>query len=383
MALALWQNSRLCSLIYTYGRCILASRAKLKCIHLQSTASDRLTACHHLNFSIRPLPFMPDISAIYVRLPNWIGDVCMSLPSLEALLDTGVPVVVCARPWARDLLQGYPLADFLPMEKNWWPNRATVRTHIRAQSYRKPVGLILPDSLSSALSFRLAGLPSAGYRDDGRSLLLRWPIAKSEQSLHAVQSWYALTRQAILQWGLGAPQNEPTDNLGLRLTEAHAAAAKRVLLDAGVEEQRFVLIAPTATGLHRGRVKVWHGFEALTQQLQAAGHKVLMCPPPGETDIAQANAPSAQLLPPLGLGAFAKLTRLASLVICNDSGVSHLAAAAQAKQLTLFGVTSPGRTGPWSPHASCLGANDQWPTVDEVCKAATDLLNSADFTLGN
>ena len=62
-------------------------------------------------------------------------------------------------------------------------------------------------------------------------------------------------------------------------------------------------------------------------------------PPPAETDEARRNAPTAQLLPPLSLGAFAALTARSALVICNDSGVSHVAAAASARQLTLFGVT--------------------------------------------
>ena len=71
-----------------------------------------------------------------------------------------------------------------------------------------------------------------------------------------------------------------------------------------------------------------------------------MCPPPAETDEARRNAPTAQLLPPLSLGAFAALTARSALVICNDSGVSHAAAAASARQLTLFGVTRPAAPAP-------------------------------------
>ena len=100
-----------------------------------------------------------------------------------------------------------------------------------------------------------------------------------------------------------------------------------------------------------------------------------MCPPPAETDEARRNAPTAQLLPPLSLGAFAALTARSALVICNDSGVSHVAAAASARQLTLFGVTRPGRTGPWSPRAVCVGAEDAWPPEDEVERQARRLLD--------
>src|SRR5690606_16871265 len=172
----------------------------------------------------------------------------------------------------------------------------------------------------------------AGYRDDGRSFLLRWPIRKSTRAQHAVQAWYALTRQAIEQWHLPQPAAEPGASLALRLTQDHETKARQALLQAGLTENGFTLIAPTATGLHRGKIKVWPGFEALTQRLSANGHTVVMCPPPGEVAEAQANAPSAQIMKPLGLGAFATLTRLASLVICNDSGVSHVAAASGANQ---------------------------------------------------
>ncbi|HLR78764.1 MAG TPA: glycosyltransferase family 9 protein, partial [Burkholderiaceae bacterium] len=79
--------------------------------------------------------------------------------------------------------------------------------------------------------------------------------------------------------------------------------------------------------------------------------------------------------PPVGLGAFATLTRHASLVICNDSGVSHIAAAAGARQLTLFGVTEQERTGPWSSSATCLGSASAWPDVDETERVALQLMN--------
>ena len=72
---------------------------------------------------------------------------------------------------------------------------------------------------------------------------------------------------------------------------------------------------------------------------------------------------------------FAALTASAALVICNDSGVSHVAAAAAARELTLFGVTRPGRTGPWSPRAVCLGTDNAWPSVEQAVQQATSLLH--------
>ncbi|MDY0310078.1 MAG: glycosyltransferase family 9 protein, partial [Castellaniella sp.] len=255
----------------------------------------------------------------------------MSLPSLEALLATGLPVVACARPWAQDLLSAYPLAGFIPMQGPWRADRAAVRHARRQAPLGRPLGLLLPDSLSSALVFRFAGIPCAGYRDDGRSLILRWPCAKPTGPLHAVQSWYHLTRHALTQWHLAVPPPQPAEELRWQAALAHEDAASRTLAQAGLSRGGFVLIAPTATGLHKGRVKVWPGFDSLTRSLQARGLTVAMAPPPSERQAALDNAPTALLLPPLGLGAFAALTRRAALVICNDSGVSHLSAAAGAR----------------------------------------------------
>ncbi|OWT70117.1 MULTISPECIES: glycosyltransferase family 9 protein [unclassified Achromobacter] len=352
---------------------------------------------------------MPSNLRLYVRLPNWVGDVCMSLPSLYVLQATGLPLTICARPWARDLLAGVaPAHDFVPMRGAFRADRAALRQHVRDSGARGRDcrGLSLPDSLSSAAVLRLAGIPTAGYRDDGRSLLLHWPIAKPKAPLHAVQSWYHLTRTALAAWGLPAGAEQPGPELGLTPTAEQAAAADAALAAAGLADtgvdanaaaygtrasgdqahdgmasaatiRPFVLIAPTATGLHRGRNKVWPHFDTLTRNLQAQGIEVVMCPPPAEVDEARRNAPTARLLPALGLGAFAALTTRAALVVCNDSGVSHVAAAAGARQITLFGVTNRERTGPWSRGAICLGSDEHWPAVSDVAPVIKTCLESS------
>ena len=319
---------------------------------------------------------MAAISRLYVRLPNWVGDVCMSLPALHLLQKADLPLTLCARPWARDLLAGLPAHDFLPLGGRVREDRATVAASRRALEHRGSGarGLLIPDSLSSALTFRLAGLPCAGFRDEGRSLLLRWPIAKPDPALHTVQAWHYLARTALQRWNLPIADEMPGPRLDLPLTGAHIETAQALLRAQGLEDRPYVLIAPTAVGMHHGRVKVWPHFDALTRALQAAGHAVVMCPPPAEADQARANAPTALLLPPLGLGAYAALAERAQLVICNDSGVSHIAAAVGARQLTLFGVTQAGRTGPWSPRAQGLGSDLAWPEMDAVRSRVDALL---------
>src|SRR3546814_337884 len=260
------------------------------------------------------------------------------------------------------------------MTGHWRQDRAAVQQYKKKAQHAHPRGLLLPDSLSSAMVFKFAGIPSAGYRDDGRSLILRWPISKPPDSLHAVESWHHATSQALKRWNLPIHPLSAKKTLGLRLADRHGTEAMQTIDAAGLEPGQFILIAPTATGSHHGKIKVWPHFDALTRRLQERGHIVAMCPPLAEAEAARRNAPTAICLPALKLGAFATLTQFAALVVCNDSGVSHLAAAAHARQLTLFGVTQRERTGPWSDNATCLGSAHAWPSLEQAEQQILELL---------
>lgn len=304
---------------------------------------------------------------LYLRLPNWVGDACMCLPAIKRLQAAGLPLVLCGQPWAEDLFAGLAPAGFVPVGKGWRADRAAIRS--RYPAGRGARGVVFTNSLSSAAALRLAGIRTAGYRGDGRSLLLTWPFNKRE-GRHEVEIFHDLARLALWRWNVaGSVPEEPDATLGLPLTEGHGAAADAALAAAGISGP-FVLLSPTATGLHHGKAKAWPEFAALAASLQREGWTCVTCPPAHEVEQARAAVPTATILPSLPLGAFASLTAKAALVVCNDSGTSHVAAAAGARQITLFGVTRRERTGPWSKKAVCLGSDTAWPTLDEVERSA-------------
>ncbi|AWB32633.1 glycosyltransferase family 9 protein [Orrella marina] len=325
------------------------------------------------------------LPTIVVRLPNWVGDVCMVMPCLAWLSTSGCPLVICGKPFAKAFIDSLigedPQSEFIALTGSIIPDARTIRqslAHRRAMTGRheKLSGLLFPDSLTSALTFRLAGIPCLGHRDDGRSLLLRWPVNKSDSKQHAVLRWYRLARIAAKEWRLPIPSPFPDKPPAYYYTPPTQAIQRvqECLTSHDLNQRPIVLIAPTATGLHQGKRKVWPGFAQLTDALIARGYAVITCPPAHEQDQARKAAPRAMLLEALPLDAFAQLTRVASIVICNDSGVSHIAALTGASQITLFGVTDPALTGPWSDKAICLGAMDDWPSVDAVLDACAEQL---------
>lgn len=314
---------------------------------------------------------MTAMPLIYLRLPNWLGDVCMSLPVLEAFLARNYRVVVCARPWAQALLSGYALEGFIPITGKWLHDAIAIKHYKKnhQSNATEVMALSLPDSFSSALVFKWAGIKAAGYKDDGRSWLLKWPIHKPKDTLHAVESWYYLAYQASQIWQNAIASKAPRS---LHLAGVATADPATFALDTS---KKNILIAPTAVGLHKGQVKVWPHYEALTQQLKKQYYNVYMCPPPSEISDAEQNAPSAIRLAPLSLVDFAQLCKSVDLVICNDSGVSHLAAAVNAAQITLIGVTDASYTGPWSDQAECLGKNGAWPCLHTVIERINERIN--------
>lgn len=304
----------------------------------------------------------------------------MSFPSIRALALTGHPLILCGRPWAQGLISQFEPAQFVPLSGQFFSDRQAINT-IANTTRNQALGLVLPDSLSSAALFRFAGIKSAGYQDDGRTLLLGWPIKKPSRAIHAVEKWWHLTRQALHAWSIESPVLTTADTapapVGLRLDESDRQTARENLTAHGLAPGQFVLLAPTATGSHRGKAKVWPYFAQLAQSLKTHGIAVATCPPSHEREQAKRACPDAVLLDPMPLKDFCALTQLAKLVVCNDSGVSHLAALAGANQLTLFGVTDPATTRPWSTKAQLLGEHDQWPTAADVLTTALKMMDQA------
>lgn len=307
-----------------------------------------------------------NLPTLIVRLPNWVGDVCMALPTLGELEDAGHPLIVLGKGWAADLLAGHSGIRCAKIIPKFWSARNQVADLVR--QYPDARGLLLTNSLGSALQFRLGGLIACGYAGEGRSPLLGRAMVRT-QGGHEVQAFWRLARETTHWLGSRSlPEHAPA-HLGLRLAEIHRLNADHALTQAGVRGD-FVVLAPLATGTIAGKPKLWPGFPLLCRLLKESGSTVVACPGPGEEVACTQALPGAVLLPGLGLGAYAAVCARARLTVANDSGPMHLAAAVDAPVLGLFGVSDPGRTRPWSPRGIALGTAQGWPSVDEVWKYA-------------
>jgi heptosyltransferase-2 len=83
---------------------------------------------------------------------------------------------------------------------------------------------------------------------------------------------------------------------------------------------------------------------------------------------------TACILEGVSLGEYAALLQRSSLMISNDTGPGHLAAAVGTLLLSVLGPTNPAQWRAWGPGAHIVQRPSGWPTVDDVLEAGTALL---------
>ncbi len=138
-------------------------------------------------------------------------------------------------------------------------------------------------------------------------------------------------------------------------TENRAAAVRALGLDV---ERRIAILCP---GAEYGPAKRWPAahFAELAKQLMAAGLTVWIVGSPNDKAIAEAVVAAAgdarsalrDLTGRTDLGTAVDLLSLAAVVVSNDSGLMHAAAAVGAPLVALFGSSSPAFTPPMSAAA--------------------------------
>jgi ADP-heptose:LPS heptosyltransferase/lauroyl/myristoyl acyltransferase len=298
---------------------------------------------------------LPRRTRIWVRMPNWLGDVLIALPLLRALR-AGRPdaeITLLVRPAYAPLLEAWGVADRLIGLPRRGPGYFRPFWKLR-QEY-PDVFILFTQSWRGDLEAWLTGAPQRfGLVRPGRRRPLltdayRVPAAFDEARHHQLELWENFLRHFGLR---EAPDRTPwearpgpalTGPIGLIAGSENQPAKRWPVghwreLIAALPGERFVLLgtandrpitAAIAAGFSAGRV------EDLA----------------GRTD----------------LPGFAARLRACRLLVTNDTGGMHLANGLGVPMIGLFGPTNPTRTGPiydaphlvlQAPGAGPAGAGD-------------------------
>ena len=124
--------------------------------------------------------------------------------------------------------------------------------------------------------------------------------------------------------------------------------------------------APPTVVIHPGsggRQKNWplENFRAIADELERRGRRVVWCTGPAEEHLPQLR-PS---LAPMSLSNLGRTLARARLYIGNDSGITHLAAAAGCPTLAIFGPTNPAVWAPKGGNVCVIRGKQGFPTAQE------------------
>ncbi len=300
---------------------------------------------------------------LLVVLPSWVGDTVMATPTLRVIREMlpGAFIGGLCRPGIDELLRGTDLLDEVHVGRAsgvMGPKR--VAQKLRPRRYE--AALLLTNSFSTALIARVAGIPKRiGYERDGRSFLLTDSITPRRRRdtppfdrsatdpsawapVPACDYYAALATRMLRSYGLDPGTPGPME---LPLAHEHDQQARALLARAGIEEG-----TPTALLNPGGNnpAKRWppERYAALADYLaEHHGLRILISGSPAEADLCESIAsqclpPTAPVcLPRLGvtLGALKGIVSRCRLMVTNDTGPRHIAAAFGVPVVSLFGPT--------------------------------------------
>jgi len=298
--------------------------------------------------------------------PSSLGDIVMALPALSALRRSfpQAHLTWLIRPEFAPLLEGHPHVDeVIPFDRKslgraWHSPRALrelVSLIARLRRSRFDAVLDLQGLFRSASLAWLSGSRQR-FGPHGRELA-HWFYTTSlpprREWVHVVDYWLRL----VAALGVSDLKVE----FVLPEKPVARAAAQSLLVRHGVDRQRYAVIIPGSAQVS----KCWppERFAALADRLTAEhGLAVVATGSRSESRAVQeigrlAQHPVADLAGQTSLPELVEVLRGADLVVSNDTGPGHIAAALGRPLVMMFSWSNPLRVGPYG-RPQCVVAHD-------------------------
>lgn len=299
-------------------------------------------------------------------MPSWVGDAVMATPALRVLRASmpGAFIGALVRPGIDALLAGSRFIDEFHVETVrgvMGPKRSAAK--VRGRRYYAAV--LFTNSFSTALTARLAGIPRRiGYDRDGRGLLLtdrltaqkRRDVEPFRRSATDPGAWAPVAacvyyeRLVLRTLELAGARASETAGGPLELTATadDEAAARAILERAGVDAGAYAVLNPGGNN----PAKRWPAerFALVADHLKRVhGLTSLINGSPGEAglleEIAAACGEGTGAVPLARMGvtlaSLKGIVKGARLMVTNDTGPRHVAAAFGVPVVSLFGPTDP------------------------------------------
>ncbi len=289
---------------------------------------------------------------LIVRQHHQMGDMFMALPAFRAVKESipGVQVGVVASRLNAGVIENNPFVDFVYTfdKKNPFSHLALLR-RIRSRKYDMAIALhTISFSITSSFIALLSGArliagsssQKFGHNLSGALYHIELPLPDDSdlKNMNEVEhNLYPLTVLGISTDNF-LPEFFPWRNDEIR-AEKHMTLLRR-------RYERIIVVHPGA-----GKPEnIWDpaNFAAAAKSIGAGAETVVMVLPGPIDDLeiekfTRCCTPDVTLIAGTTISEAAAFMKRADLVLCNDTGIMHLASAAGAKTLAVFGPTDPKR----------------------------------------
>lgn len=286
---------------------------------------------------------------ILVVCPSWVGDAVMATPALRLLRArrAGAWLGALVRPGLDELLDGAGLFDEVHVDRPTGvlgPKRVAARVRPR----RYDSAILLTNSFSTALIARIAGIPErVGYIRDGRGVLLTWGLSPPRDArgfaiIPAIDYYWRLV-SAFLAGDEGEGSAPAGELPSLNVAEAQESRARALLDSVGVSPAQDVGVLIPGASREEKRWPAERFALVADHLVRVHGMRVIVSGSPGERAILETVASRADervdVIAGGDLGSLKAVIRDAAIVVTNDTGPRHIAAAFKRPCVTLFGPT--------------------------------------------
>jgi len=305
-------------------------------------------------------------SRILVRAPNWIGDAVMCEPALRGLraLFPSAEITLLAKPAIAELFIAYPGIDRRLVYDDRGIHAGLSGKWVLAGLLRRhqfDLAVLFQNAFEAALITWLAGIRRRyGYVTDGRAFLLTDPVARPDRTtlVHQVHYYWDLLKP------LGVTGAPPVPTLAVSADEARAMDERLTEIGVGRED----LIVGVNPGSTYGGAKRWlperYAEAALRvcrriEQQQGRPVSVVILGAKGEEELGYSVAErltvrSAVLSGRTNIRELMAATKRCTILLTNDTGPMHLAAAFAVPVVAVFGPTDWKTTAPYGQEASIV-----------------------------
>ncbi|SBT05108.1 ADP-heptose--LPS heptosyltransferase 2 [Candidatus Accumulibacter aalborgensis] len=317
--------------------------------------------------------------------PSWIGDTVLAQPLFMRLHEQtpGLQLDALAPRWVAPALERMTeIAEIV--DSPFAHGELSLRARHRLARQLAPCGYqrayVLPNSLKSALIPFLADIPERiGFVGESRYGLINHRHRLNEALLPQMSERFAQLAESP-----GGSLTRPLPRPRITSSSRQRAATLAAL---GVDlPSRLAVFCP---GAEYGPAKRWPArhFATLANALAERNYAVWLLGSAKDRaigdEIVALASPAALPLNLCGATSLPQaidLLAAASLVVCNDSGLMHVAAALDRPLVAVYGSSSPGFTPPLSERAKIISLElDCSPCFKRECPLGhLDCLNKLD-----